>query len=63
MEVAGVTIESATVLTLKAGTSLAISAPSLSMKADAELKLEGGATSTISSSGIMNIKGSMVNIN
>src|SRR5678815_1381926 len=53
MEPAGITIESATVLTLKAGTTLSIAAPQLSMKADGELKLEGGGTSTVSSSGIM----------
>ena len=63
MEPSGITIEAATVLTLKAGTSLSIAAPQLSMKADGELKLEGGASSTVSSSGIMNIKGSLVNIN
>ncbi len=63
MEPSGITIESATVLTLKAGTSLAISAPQLSMKSDGALKLEGGGTTTISSSGVMNIKGSLVNIN
>ena len=63
MEQAGVTIESATVLTLKAGTSLAISAPQLSMKADGELKLEGGGSTTVKSSGMMTIQGSMVSIN
>jgi uncharacterized protein involved in type VI secretion and phage assembly len=63
MDQSGITIEAATVLTLKAGTSLSIAAPQLAMKADAELKLEAGATSTVSSSGTMNIKGSIVNIN
>ncbi len=63
MEQAGVTIESATVLTLKAGTSLAISAPQLSMKADGELTLEGGGSTTLKSSGMMTIQGSMVSIN
>jgi Rhs element Vgr protein len=63
MDASGITIDAAKVLTLKAGTSLAISAPQLSMKADGEMKLEGGATSTVSSNGIMNIKGSIVNIN
>ncbi|MDQ6763561.1 MAG: type VI secretion system tip protein VgrG [Bacteroidota bacterium] len=63
MEPSGITIDAAKVLTLKAGTSLAISAPQLSMKADGEMKLEGGATSTVSSNGIVNIKGSIVNIN
>lgn len=63
MEQSGVTIESATVLTLKAGTSLAISAPQLSMKADGELKLEGGGSTTLKSSGMMTIQGSMVSIN
>ena len=63
MEQAGITIEAATVLTLKAGTSISIAAPQVSMKADSELNIEGGGTSTVSSDGIMNIKGSIVNIN
>ena len=42
---------------------ITIEASQLSVKADAELKLEGGATTTVSSSGVMNIKGSLVNIN
>lgn len=63
MEPAGITVESATVLTLKAGTSLAISAPQLSVKSDGALTIEGGGIATVSSSGVMNIKGSLVNIN
>lgn len=63
MEQAGITIESVSALNLKAGTTLSISAPQLSVKADGELKVEGGATTTVSSSGIMNIKGSLVKIN
>ncbi len=63
MEQAGVTIESATVLTLKAGTSLAISAPQLSMKSDGGLTLEGGGSTTLKSSGMLTIQGSMVSIN
>lgn len=63
MEPGGVTIEAVTILTLKAGATLSIEAPQLSMNASGELKLEGGAASTLSSSGIMNIKGSIVNIN
>lgn len=63
MEPSGITIDAATALTLKAGTILSIAAPQLSLKADGELKAEGGATSTVSSNGVMNIKGSIVNIN
>ncbi|MEO8960780.1 MAG: type VI secretion system tip protein VgrG [Ginsengibacter sp.] len=63
MEPEGITIEAAKVLTLKAGTSLSIAAPHLEMKADGEFKLAGGGTSTVTSDGIMNIKGSIVNIN
>lgn len=63
MEQSGITIESASVLTLKAGTSLSISAPQLEMKSDGALKIEGGGATTVSSSGAMTIKGSVVNIN
>ena len=63
MEQAGVTIESASVLTLKAGSSLSISAPQLSMKADGELTVEGGGSTTVKSSGALTIQGSIVSIN
>lgn len=63
MEQSGITIESASALTLKAGSTLSISAPQLSAKADSELKLEGGASTTVSSSGALTIKGSVVSIN
>jgi Rhs element Vgr protein len=63
MEQSGITIESASALNLKAGSTLSISAPQLSAKADGELKLEGGGTTTVSSSGAMTIQGSVVSIN
>lgn len=63
MEPSGITIESAATLTLKAGSTLSISAPQFSAKADGELKLEGGGSTTVSSSGALTIKGSVVSIN
>jgi Rhs element Vgr protein len=63
MEQSGITIESVSALTLKAGSTLSISAPQLEMKADSTLKLEGGGSTTVSSSGSLTIKGSVVSIN
>ena len=70
MEPAGISMESngnidikaAQVLTLAGGVSLSVGAPSLSVKADADASIQGAATS-ISSSGITEIKGSLVMIN
>jgi len=62
LEPSGITVESASVLNLKAATSISMTAPSISIKADADIKVEGGI-GTVSSSGIMSIKGSIVNIN
>lgn len=70
MNSSGITIESplnidikaGAVLTLAAGTSLAISAPSLSVKADADVSIEG-AMAKLNAQGITTISGSMVKIN
>jgi len=63
MESSGVSIESATELKIKAGTSLSISAPKVSIKADATLSLDGSGSTSVNSSGITVIKGSLVKIN
>ncbi len=55
-------IKAGAVLTLGAGVSLAISGPSLSVKADADVGIQG-ATAKLSSSGITEISGSLVKIN
>lgn len=70
MEQSGITMESplnidvkaGAVLTLSGGTSLSISAPSLAVKADAAVSIEG-ATAKVTSSGITEISGSLVKIN
>ncbi|MGN6539428.1 MAG: type VI secretion system tip protein VgrG [Ginsengibacter sp.] len=70
MEQTGITMESplnidvkaGAVLTLSGGTSLSISAPSLSVKADANVSVEG-AVAKVTSSGITEISGSLVKIN
>ena len=55
-------IKAGGVLTLGAGISLAVSGPSLSVKADADVSIQG-AMAKLSSSGITEISGSMVKIN
>jgi len=55
-------IKAGGVLTLGGGISLAISGPSLSVKADADVSI-AGAMAKLSSSGITEISGSMVKIN
>jgi Rhs element Vgr protein len=55
-------IKAGAVLTLAGGTSLSIGAPSLSVKADADVSIQG-AVSKLSSSGITEISGSLVKIN
>jgi len=70
MEQTGITMESplnidvkaGAVLTLSGGTSLSISAPSLSVKADSNVSIEG-AVAKVTSSGITEISGSLVKIN
>ena len=55
-------IKAGAVLTLAGGTSLSIGAPSLSVKADADVSIQG-AVAKLSSSGITEISGSLVKIN
>lgn len=55
-------IKAGAVLTLSGGVSLSIGAPSLSVKADANVSIEG-AVAKLSSSGITVISGSLVKIN
>lgn len=70
METSGITLESpanidikaGAVLTLAGGASLSIGAPSLSVKADADVAIQG-AVAKLSSSGITEISGSIVKIN
>lgn len=70
METSGITLESpanidikaGAVLTLVGGASLSIGAPSLSVKADADVAIQG-AVAKLSSSGITEISGSIVKIN
>ncbi|WP_262248797.1 type VI secretion system tip protein VgrG [Parapedobacter soli] len=59
----GVTLSAAKDLVLKATTSLSITAPQLEIKADATAKLSGTGSLSIESSGITEVKGSMVKIN
>lgn len=70
METSGITLESpanidikaGAVLTLAGGASLSIGAPSLSVKADADVTIQG-AVAKLASSGITEISGSIVKIN
>ncbi len=55
-------IKAGAILTLSGGASLSIGAPSLSVKADANVSIEG-AIAKLSSSGITEISGSIVKIN
>jgi Rhs element Vgr protein len=59
----GITIESASDLTIKAATSISIASPQISLKADASMSVEGTGSASIGSSGITEIKGSLVKIN
>lgn len=59
----GITLSAAKDLILKAATSLSLSAPQLEIKADATAKLSGGGSLSVESSGITEIKGSLVKIN
>lgn len=59
---ANIDIKAGAVLTLAGGASLSIGAPSLSVKADADVGIQG-AVAKLSSSGITEISGSIVKIN
>lgn len=58
-----ISIKAGTNLTLEAGAQFAIKALSLSAKASADVSVEGSASAKLSSSGITQVKGSLVNIN
>jgi Rhs element Vgr protein len=62
MEQSGITIEAAQDMNFKAGKSISISAPTISVKADATMEVEGAKT-TVKSSAITEISGSLVKIN
>lgn len=59
----GITLSSAKDLTLEAVSSLSISAPQLTIKAEATAELSANGSLSVGSSGITEIKGSMVKIN
>ena len=59
----GVTLEAAQDLTIKGGSSVSISAPQISIKADGTMSVEGSGSVSVSSSGIAELKGSLVKIN
>ena len=58
-----VKIKAGTNLTLEAGAQFVIKALSLSAKASADVTVEGSASAKLNSSGITEIKGSLVKIN
>ena len=62
MDDQGIVIQATTKLELKAGAQLVIGGPQFSVNADSSLELKGGST-TLQSSGVLTIKGSMVKIN
>lgn len=59
----GINIESASDLTLKAAGDITIEGTNVTITASAEFKAEGSAGTSISSSAITEVKGSLVNIN
>jgi Rhs element Vgr protein len=63
MEKSGISMEAAQDIKIKAGSSLSISSPKISIKADATLEAEGSASASFKSSGVTELKGSLVNIN
>jgi phage baseplate assembly protein gpV len=63
MDSSGITIESSKDLVLKAAKSISVSAPEISLKADASMSVEGGGTTSVKSSGVTEVKGSIVKIN
>jgi Rhs element Vgr protein len=63
MDSTGISIQSAGKIELKAGQGLVIEAANLELKAQASMKLEGGASTEVKSGGMMTIKGSLVQIN
>jgi uncharacterized protein involved in type VI secretion and phage assembly len=63
MESSAIKIESAGDLELKAAKEIKLTAPNVTIKADAALEVEGGASAKVGSSGTCTIKGSLVQIN
>jgi Rhs element Vgr protein len=63
MDQSGVAIESAKDISIKAGASISLSASEIKLKADAAMSVEGSGSTSVSSSGVMEIKGSLVKIN
>jgi Rhs element Vgr protein len=63
MDDSGISIESAKDLTIKAVSSISVSAPKISVKADTTLDLGSDSATNVSSSGTTVIKGSIVQIN
>jgi uncharacterized protein involved in type VI secretion and phage assembly len=63
MDSGGVSIESGSDLNIKAQKSISISAPQISLKADATMTVEGSGSAGFSSNGLTEIKGSIVKIN
>jgi Rhs element Vgr protein len=63
LDESGITLSSAKNLTLEAVSSLSISAPQLTIEADATAELSANGSLSVGSSGITEIKGSMVKIN
>jgi Rhs element Vgr protein len=63
MELSGITIEAAVNLTLKAGASLSLAAPQLSVKADGIMNVEGSGGLNMKSGGVTVLQGSLIKIN
>lgn len=63
MESSAIKIESAGDLELKAAKEIKLTAPNITIKADAALEVDGGASAKVGSSGTCTIKGSLVQIN
>lgn len=63
MESSAIKIESVGDLELKAAKEIKLTAPNVTIKADAALEVEGGASAKVGSSGTCTIKGSLVQIN
>ena len=59
----GITIESIKDIILKAAKDIKADGVNIEIKASAQAKLEGSAGAEVSSGGVTNVKGSMVNIN
>lgn len=63
MDSQGINIKSSGKITLEASTDLSIKGVNLTAEASASLKASGSANAEVSSSGVMVVKGSLVQIN